>query len=317
MENLGTLDNQYNIIEKKDYNGYRIIYSVRHNQTQVNYLIAIKKHIGNDNDNFPANVINILNILQKINNPYIMHYIGNGNGILALNNKPPRNVNYLIFEYVPRFPLFDYINVDRLTERQAKLLFKKILNGVQAMHNAHICHRDIKLLNILLDENYNPKIFGFDFSSINANNLNDYTGSLNYLAPEIIEKHPYDGFKADIFSLGQLLFNLVNRILGFNSSRANDQFYSLIRTNKLNDYWNSGPLHNINPSNEFKNLFIRMVAYDPQQRPTIDEILNDPWMQEINNLNNDEINALGHELRNELHNREAQIDNNLQNEDDE
>ena len=200
MENLGTLDNQYNIIEKKDYNGYRIIYSVRHNQTQVNYLIAIKKHINNGNDNFPANEINVLNILQKINNPYIMHYIGNGNGILALNNKPPRNVNYLIFEYSPRFPLFDYINVDRLTERQAKLLFKKILNGVQAMHNAHICHRDINLVNILLDENYNPKIFDFTFSAINANNLNDYIVTQYYSAPEIIENHPYYGIKADIFS---------------------------------------------------------------------------------------------------------------------
>ena len=185
------------------------------------------------------------------------------------------------------------------------------------MHNAHICHRDIKLLNILLDENYNPKIYDFALSSINANNLDDFRGTREYAAPEIIENHPYNGFQADIFSLGQLLFNLVNRILGFNSSRANDQFYSLIRTNKLNDYWNSGPLHNINPSNEFKNLFIRMVAHNPLQRPTIDEILNDPWMQEINNLNNVQLDALENELRNELHNREAQIDNNLQNEDDE
>ena len=222
-----------------------------------------------------------------------------------------------IYEKAPKSILFNYIKQGRLSERQAKLLFKKILNGVQAIHNANICHRDIKVENILFDENYNPKIYGFYLSCINANNLQQQVGTLRYMAPEILNHQPYDGFKADIFSLGQLLFNLVNRILGFNSSRANDQFYSLIRTNKLNDYWNSGPLHSINPSNEFKNLFIRMVAYDPQQRPTIDEILNDPWMQEINNLNNDEINALEHELRNELHNREAQIDNNLQNEDDE
>ena len=68
----------------------------------------------------------------------------------------------------------------------------------------------------------------------------------------------------------------------------------------------------INPSNEFKDLFIRMVSYDPLQRPTIDQILNDPWMQELNNLNNDELIALENELRNELHNRETQFNNNLQ-----
>ena len=173
MQNFGILDNQFIITRKIAYLEDRNVYLARNNQTQVNYLIAIKKHINNGNDNFPSNEINVLNILQNINNPYILHYIGNGNLIFALNNKPPRNVNYLIFEYVPRFPLFDYINVDRLTERQAKLLFKKILNGVQAMHNAHICHRDIKPQNILLDENYNPKICDFGLSSINANNLND------------------------------------------------------------------------------------------------------------------------------------------------
>ena len=175
------------------------------------------------------------------------------------------------------------------------------------MHNANICHRDINLVNILLAENYNPKLYNFRWSSINANNLNGRAGTSEYMAPEIIENHPYDGFKADIFSLGQLLFNLVNKIYGFKSSSANDQYYSLIRNNHFNEYWNSGVFHNINPSNDFKSLFIKMVTYDPLQRPTIDDILNDQWMQEINNLNNDELNALEHELRNELNIREHEF----------
>ena len=77
-----------------------------HNQTQVNYFIIIKRPDNNDNDNFPANEINVLNILNKVNNPYYVHYITNGNGILSLKNKEPRNVNYLIFEYVPKSSLF-------------------------------------------------------------------------------------------------------------------------------------------------------------------------------------------------------------------
>ena len=86
------------------------------------------------------------------------------------------------------------------------------------MHNAHIYHRDLKPENILFDVNYNPKICDFSLSSVNANNLNDYVGSIGYVAPEILQSVPYDGFKADIFSLGQLLFKIVNKILGFNSS---------------------------------------------------------------------------------------------------
>ena len=58
-----------------------------------------------------------------------------------------------------------------------------------------------------------------------------------------------------------------------------------------------------------------MVTHNPRQRPTIDEILNSPWMQELNNLNNDELNALENELRNELHNRETHINNDIMDDD--
>ena len=125
MENLGILDNKYNIIEKKGYGRERDGYLSRHNQTQANYFIAIKKRDNNGNDNYPTNEINVLNILHNVNNPYIVHFIQNGNGILALNNEPPRNVNYLIFEYVPNFSLFDYLYVNGLTERQANYYSKK------------------------------------------------------------------------------------------------------------------------------------------------------------------------------------------------
>ena len=313
MENIGTLDNQYIILEEKSVGRSTINYLARDNQTQDDYFISIKKPDYNGNDNFPADEIIALNFLHDVNNPYIVHFVRNGNGILALNNKPPKNVNYLVFEYVPGFCLFDCIYRENLTERHTKLLFRKILNGVQAMHNANICHRDIRPENIILDKNYNPKICNFGFASINAINLNDYiAGTGCYMAPEILENHPYDGYKADIFSLGQLLFILVTDMFGFKSSNPKDYLYSLIMSNQSDKYWNMRSKEKINPSNEFKDLFIRMVAYDPLQRPTIDQILNDPWMKELNDLNDNELNALENELRNELHNRETQFNNNLQ-----
>ena len=307
MQNLGILNNQYDILEKKPYGGYTKNYLGRHNQTQVNYFISIKKRDHNGNDNFHANEINVLNILHYVNNPYIVHFIENGNGILALNNKPPRNVNYLVFEYVPGFILFDYLYEEKFTERQAKLLFRKILNGVQAIHSANICLRNIRPENIIIDGNYNPKIYDFGLSSIYANNLNDYyLGTSDYIAPEILEKHPYDGFKADIFSLGKLLFLLVIKL-----PHADNKLFSLFRNKQLNKFWNIIRLSNENLSNEFIELFMKMITYDPLQRPTIAQILNDPWMNELNNLTNNELDVLENELRNELHNIEEQINDNL------
>ena len=173
------------------------------------------------------------------------------------------------------------------------------------MHNANICHRDLKPENILLDDNYNPKIEEFYYSCMNANNLQENSGTLRYKAPEILMNQPYNGIKADIFSLGQLLFNLVTGLNGFKSARQDDQLYRLIMEHNYDQYWNQ--FANINLSQNFKDLFVRMVSFNPEQRPTIDQILNHPWMQEINNLNNEQMNILENEVRQEFHNREFQV----------
>ena len=311
MQNLGTLDNQYIILPPKLYGRLRKKYHVRQNQNQNEFFIELPR--DNNINAFPANEINILNILQQIDNPNILHYIGNGNGPLVLHGRPPVNKPYLVFEYAPRHDLFNYIfRIGRFTERQAKLIFKKILNGIRAIHNAGICHRDIKPANILLDENYNPKIGDYYFACLNANNLQGLAGTRMYAPPEIILNQPYNGIKCDIFSLGQLLFNLVSGRYGFEIAREDDPLYSLIRQQNYAAYWNRPELVQLNLSDNFKNLFVRMVAFNPNLRPnSIDDILNDVWMQEINNLNAEQMNTLENEVRNELQNREAIILANL------
>ena len=301
MQNLETIDNIYSILEIKNREPSFTTYSVIHNQTQVNYLIDVF------NDHIPANMINILNNLNALNNPYIIHYVANGNGPIVLNNKPPVNREYIVYENVIHSELCLYLKINhnqRFTERQAKFIFKKILEGIRAMHNANICHRDLKAENILLDGNYNPKISGFCFSCINANNLQDIHGITSYTAPELLLNQPYNGIQSDIFSLGQLLFVLVTGRLGFNNANQNDNFYSLI-INPQNhaQYWEF--FNNLNLSQSFKNLFVSMVAQNPGQRPTIDQILNDEWMQEINNLNDNQRIALENQVLQEFQNREV------------
>ena len=301
MQNLETIDNIYSILEIKNREPSFTTYSVIHNQTQVNYLIDVF------NDHIPANMINILNNLNALNNPYIIHYVANGNGPIVLNNKPPVNREYIVYENVIHSDLYEYLTINhnqRFTEKQAKFIFKKILEGIRAMHNANICHRDLKAENILLDGNYNPKISGFYFSCINANNLQDIHGTISYTAPELLLNQPYNGIQSDIFSLGQLLFVLVTGQLGFKHANQNDNFYRLI-INPQNhaQYW--AILNDLNLSQSFKNLFVRMVAQNPNQRPTIDQILNDEWMQEINNLNNNQRIALENQVLQEFQNREV------------
>jgi BR serine/threonine kinase len=235
--------------------------------------------------------------LNNKNNPYILRYIGNGNGTITLNNNIIQNKPYVIYENASNNDLNFYNQSNQtFSERQAKLIFKKILEGINAIHNSNLCHRDIKLDNILLDNDYNPKIYGFHFCCENSNDLKDFLGTYSYTAPEILLRKAYNGQKADIFSLGQLLFKLVNKTFGFESSK-NDKLYKFIKLKQYHNFWNFPQFQGLNLSESFKNLFVRMVAFEPNERPTIDEILTDQWMQEINDLNMEQLNALENEVR--------------------
>ena len=301
MQNLGTIDNTYTIQTLKADKGFYCVFAAIHNQTQNPQLIEVYKNA------LPAKQINIMNNLNALNHPNIIHLISQWNGPIVLNNHPQVNKLYIVYENITLSDLFDYISVQTFTERHAKVIFKKILEGVRAMHNANICHRDLKPGNILLDDNYNPKITGICLSCINMNNLQVYSGTKTYEAPEVLERKLYDGIKADIFSLGQLLINLVTGQFGFQSATPNDQFYGLIIEQKLDHYWHEVQPNNIVLSQEFKYLFIRMVDPNPDNRPSIDEILNSPWMQEINNLNQAQMNALENQVRNEFQLREQPV----------
>ena len=308
MQNLGIIrdqNNQYSIISKIYGGDDRKYYSARNEQNQINYIIAIKRNDYHDkNNDFPANEINILNILHNVNNPYILHFIRNGNGQLNLQDGKSKNVAYLVFENANiNFSLTVCLKNGGLQERHAKLIFKKILNGIQAIHNANIYHRGINPGNIIFDNNYNPKIYSFDFSCLNANDLQNTKCERQFAPPELFADKPYNGIMYDIFSLGQLLFCLVTGIFGFNSSQKNDEYYSQIMKKNYVAYWKLILQHTPEPSESFKRLFLKMVAFHPEERPSIDDILNDEWMQEINNLNAGDMDILENEVRQELQNR--------------
>ena len=140
--------------------------------------------------------------------------------------------------------------------------------------------------------------------------LNDFVGTIRYCSPQIHDHQPYNGEKADIFSLGAILIKLVTGRQGFNGSGVNDPCYQFIRNGNIPQYWNhwdhfTGD-HN-NYSNEFKDLYISMVSFNEINRPTIAQILNHHWFDEINNMNEQQLNQLELNVRNEFLARDNQI----------
>ena len=322
MENNDNLiDNQYTIIEKKGSGASSKVFLVKEINSEEIYAAKVLKKLdisesGEKEIKLFENEIKILNYLkEKTNNPFIIKLINSGEGEIVRPNKEITKNKYIILEYAEKGSLLDYIYYYRnkgLEERFGKIIFYKILQGIQACHKVNICHRDLKLDNILFDINFNPKICDFGLSEFNQNEFTDTVGTLKYEAPEILNDKPYNGFEVDIFSLGVTLFTLVTGTFCFQIAKRNNELYNLIKNKKYEKYWKKFENLGINLSNNFKNLFLRMVSYNPKERPIIEDILNDEWIKDIKDLNKEKFIELENEVKEELLKREIEMKKNIQ-----
>lgn len=71
-------------------------------------------------------------------------------------------------EYLPGISLGAYLKAQpnkKVSEKNCKIIFKQLVKALAYMHSHNIAHRDIKLENIILDENLTPKLIDFGFST--------------------------------------------------------------------------------------------------------------------------------------------------------
>ena len=317
MNKTNLLLNKYTILEPKGKGGFANVY-LSEDQTN-NKFYAVK--VMNEYTSTFQKELKMLQKASSINNPYIIKLVDFGEGPIQIGNKV-ENKQFAVLEYAPKGELYDYLEKTKngLEERHAKFIFRKILQGVQAIHNLGICHRDLKLENILLDESFNPKICDFGFATeIQGKDgyelLTNFVGTLNYAAPQMFSGKPYNGIKADIFSLGVILLNLATGKIGFIRAIKDDKYYKFIMNHHYKLYWDSVKGKICEISEELKSLYLKMVSYNEEKRPSIEEILKDPWMKEINDLNEMEYKLLEKEVYQEFALLDKLLNNNINNND--
>jgi serine/threonine protein kinase len=305
------IDNKYEIEKLIDYGGYGDVYLVINISNKIKYASKVlKKERASKNDlALFENEINILNELSKKDdiNKYISKLIDNGIGEIKNKDEKieqPIYRQYLVMDYFENGNLFYYIDKMKngMEEIHAKIIFKKILEGINFCHKNNICHLDIKTENILLDKDFNPVIIDFGLSHKCKDSmvkLEKGRGTYKYMCPEIVNKKniTFNGIKADIFSLGVLLFNLVTGKYCFNVAISQDSCYKFIVKKNYESFWKVVNLKNKIISDDLKDLYIRMISRDPNERPSIEEILEMNWMKELKDLDEDQYEKVENDIR--------------------
>merc|ERR1712070_586029 len=147
--------------------------------------------------------------------------------------------------------------------------------GLQFCHSLGVCHRDLKLENLLLHGNTQTlKICDFGFAKQAGPEEQQLTkcGSPYYAAPELLlgKGHEYKGVEADIWSAGVILYAFITCKLPFQSPNCKQMFHS-IRQGDFEIPESVPPL--------CAALINRILKVDPKERPTATQVLQDPWLQ--------------------------------------
>ena len=158
---------------------------------------------------------------------------------------------------------------------EEKKLFKQIALAVDYLQNTvGIIHRDIKMENILLDFSGRIKLADFGLSKIIQGDALTSTpcGSPAYVAPEVIVREPY-GKAADVWSIGICLFSLVTGYLPFYGDSIVQIMHKIVTEDII--------IPTALPT-DLQDLLKGMLQKDPCQRISIKDVLNHPWLKDVN-----------------------------------
>jgi len=182
----------------------------------------------------------------------------------------------MVFEYVENGDLVGYFKKNPLFEEDyLRDFFVKILKGIKYLHSKNILHRDIKLDNLLLDKEMNPKLCDFGISSEQKPNkkIFDSGGTPAYLAPEVIKCEGEVGQKSDVWSLGVLLYLLAYGFVPFKAKNMQVLYNKIIAGNVT-----FPDSENEFISSNLRNLLKNILVVDLNKRYSLADVFRHPWI---------------------------------------
>lgn len=242
-----------------------------------------------------------LEILRVLDHPNIIKLIGTD---YDTDRSTPMEKITMAIEYCKGGDLYSFI-LDYRSEVSSELIrciFANIVSAISYMHKMDVCHRDIKLENILLKHSqleilnygtalavkHNPIAVLSDFGlskKIDPSNpmLTTRCGSEDYVSPELLLGMPYDGKQNDCWSLGVVLYTMLESRLPFDPL-PNERENRLKRKSKPAHriamiLWEWYVMKDFKLSEEYGSAkqIVKQLLAKRNKRATIDEIQENPW----------------------------------------
>ncbi|KAM3703851.1 hypothetical protein ACB098_04G128100 [Castanea mollissima] len=218
-------------------------------------------------------------VWHKLEHPNVTKFVGATMGTSELqiqtDNGPigmPSNVCCVVVEYLPGGALKGYL----IKNRRRKLAFNVVVQlaldlarGLSYLHSQKIVHRDVKTENMLLDKTRTVKIADFGVARVEASNPNDMTGetgTLGYMAPEVLNGNPYNR-KCDVYSFGICLWEIYCCDMPYPDLSFSEVTTAVVRQNLRPEIPRCCP-------SSLANVMKRCWDASPDKRPEMEEVVS-------------------------------------------
>jgi serine/threonine protein kinase len=248
---------EYKINRTLAIGGFSIVYHATEQQTGNEYVLkSINTQLAKRKQ-----------VREFLKSEIAVHQIVDHKNIVMFHNvlqDKTQNIS-LLLEY------FCGCNNRNLRPKQIKKVMIQILEGVKYLHQRRVMHGDLKLGNILINEKCQVKICDFGFARYMENQKSVITntkfGTPNYITPEMLTDGRY-GYATDIWCIGIIMYTL---LFGKGPFYEDEPSKAYTRIKQL-DY--SFPECS---SVESVDLIKSVLVLNPEERPTIDQLLNHPY----------------------------------------
>jgi len=257
-------DLQFSVAEELGKGAGGVVYKVKWFATDV----AVKQ-LRNIRDISPiaqAELIREANVMVQLRHPNIIQFFGitcDKGGVFSL-----------VMEYMEKGSLYDILHnrKEELTAPSLHIkLYKDMISGLAYLHSNKILHRDLKSLNVLVTKDMQAKLADFGLSTLKSEITNEeFVGTPRWMAPEQIPSYKggpvCHSEKADIYSYGIILWELLSRKVPFSHIHDQGQILSVIKDGHRPEIPNNSP-------KSFASLISRCWQQQPEQRPSAPEVV--------------------------------------------
>ena len=212
--NIGTMiGNRYEVVEKVGTGGMADVYRAMDHRLNRYVAVKILKNEYSEDTKFVTKFRQEAQAVACLSHPNVVavYEVGEDQGM-----------HFIVMEFVEGITLKSYIEKKgKLSVREAVGIGIQIASGLEAAHNSHIIHRDIKPQNILISRDGTAKVTDFGIAKAASSNTITASamGSVHYISPEQA-RGGFSDEKSDVYSLGVTMYEMLSGTLPFTGESA-------------------------------------------------------------------------------------------------